>query len=60
VGKDDPSKANEPASPEPVAAPEVDVRATTRRHPLFGALKGLSHVMPGTDLTGPADSGWED
>jgi len=28
------------------------------RHPLFGALKGQLRVMPGTDLTKPADPGW--
>jgi len=32
--------------------------ATTRRHPLLGALKGLIRVMPGTDLTKPAGKGW--
>jgi hypothetical protein len=30
------------------------------RHPLFGALKGLVKVMPGTDLTKPADPTWGD
>ena len=28
------------------------------RHPLFGALKGLMRIMPGTDLTQPADPEW--
>jgi hypothetical protein len=28
------------------------------RHPLFGAMKGLIQVMPGTDLTEPADPEW--
>lgn len=28
------------------------------RHPLFGALKGLIRVPPGTDLTQPADPEW--
>jgi hypothetical protein len=46
-----PNKTNEPASPPP---------ATARRHPLFGALKGLLRVMPGTDLTEPADPAWGD
>jgi hypothetical protein len=27
-------------------------------HPLFGALKGLMRIMPGTDLTQPADPDW--
>src|ERR1700677_417308 len=55
-----PSKANEPASPLPAAAPEKDRRPAMRRHPLFGALKGLLRVMPGTDLTEPADPAWGD
>jgi hypothetical protein len=29
-------------------------------HPLYGAMKGLVRIMPGTDLTQPADSGWAD
>jgi hypothetical protein len=33
-------------------------RPGERRHPLFGALKGLVRVMPGTDLTKPADPAW--
>lgn len=28
------------------------------QHPLIGALKGLVKVMPGTDLTRPADPDW--
>ena len=35
----------------------VQVPWATRR-PLFGVLKGYVHVMPGTDLTKPADSAW--
>jgi len=31
---------------------------TAPRHPLLGALKGLLRVMPGTDLTKPADPDW--
>lgn len=29
-------------------------------HPLLGALKGYVQVMPGTDLTEPADPAWGD
>jgi hypothetical protein len=38
----------------------ISARATTPtpRHPLFGALKGFVRVMPGTDLTKPADPAW--
>jgi hypothetical protein len=28
------------------------------RHPLFGALKGVTLVPPGVDLTEPADPDW--
>jgi hypothetical protein len=53
-----PGKPNESASPAP-AAPSGGGRCSpSRRHPLFGALKGLLRVMPGTDLTKPADPTW--
>jgi hypothetical protein len=39
-------------------SPESNRRAPTRHHPLFGALKGYMRVMPGTDLTKPADPPW--
>jgi hypothetical protein len=55
MGKNDPSKESVSASAAPAAAPEADGRAPTRRHPLFGALKGLLRVMPGTDLTKPTN-----
>lgn len=29
-------------------------------HPLYGAMKGLIRVMPGVDLTQPADPDWAD
>jgi hypothetical protein len=32
--------------------------AVSKRHPMFGALKGLICVVPGTDLTEPADPEW--
>jgi hypothetical protein len=28
------------------------------RHPLFGALKGVTSIPPGVDLTEPADPDW--
>jgi hypothetical protein len=34
--------------------------AVSKRHPLFGSLKGMAHVAPGVDLTEPADSEWAD
>jgi hypothetical protein len=43
--------------------PSADDREATapksaHHHPLIGALKGLIHVEPGTDLTAPADPDW--
>jgi hypothetical protein len=29
-----------------------------KRHPLFGLMKGLMRIAPGTDLTKPADPDW--
>ena len=29
-------------------------------HPLYGAMKGLIRIVPGTDLTRPADPEWAD
>jgi hypothetical protein len=30
------------------------------RHPIFGALKDITRLVPGVDLTEPADSEWAD
>jgi hypothetical protein len=50
-----PSKQNESAPPMPnLPAGETP----SPPHPLLGALKGLVLVMPGTDLTKPADPSW--
>jgi hypothetical protein len=39
--------------------PASPSRPTERgRHPLIGAMKGLVKIMPGTDLTEPADPEW--
>jgi len=40
------------------ASPGKQQESQRSRHPLQGALKGLVRVMPGTDLTGPADPDW--
>jgi hypothetical protein len=37
---------------------KVDRAAVSSRHPMFGALKGLVRIAPGTDLTDPADPDW--
>jgi hypothetical protein len=38
---------------------KVERAAVSKRHPMFGALKGLVRIAPGTDLTAPADPGWD-
>jgi hypothetical protein len=43
------------ASPSPASD---DDAVKQRFHPLFGALKGLTRVAPGVDLTEPADPDW--
>src|ERR1700730_268403 len=37
---------------------KIDRAAVSSRHPMFGALKGLVRIAPGTDLTDPADPDW--
>ena len=37
---------------------DLDRPAISPRHPMFGAMKGLVRVAPGTDLTEPADPDW--
>jgi hypothetical protein len=39
-------------------APQKKGQFPPGRHPLFGALKGLVRIPPGTDLTEPADPEW--
>jgi hypothetical protein len=50
-----PSKQNEGGPPTPSPLPG---ETRPQHHPLLGALKGLLRVMPGTDLTKPADPSW--
>ena len=45
-----------PAGAQAPSPPPQFVR-TVKRHPLFGALKGLVRVAPGADLTEPAEPG---
>ena len=35
-------------------------RRQSGHHPAYGAMKGLIRIMPGTDLTQPADPEWAD
>ncbi len=51
-------KSSEARRTPPPLAPSDTTGA--RHHPLRGALKGLVRIMPGTDLTQPADPSWAD
>jgi hypothetical protein len=51
-------KSEEESSPEHAAKSSHE--GSDNRHPLFGAMKGLIRIMPGTDLTKPADPHWGD
>jgi hypothetical protein len=48
---------NEERSP-PKFAPAVTKKG--ERHPIFGALKDITRLVPGVDLTEPADPEWAD
>ena len=50
------ARAGEPLPSQP-PAPAVK---PGERHPLRGALKGLTRIPPGVDLTEPADPEWAD
>jgi hypothetical protein len=52
IGNEERPQRTPPSTP----APQNPLR--TKHHPLRGALKGLLRVMPGTDLTQPADPTW--
>jgi hypothetical protein len=54
VGK--PHERPPPSTPSAMSPRNPD----TGRHPLLGHLKGLVRIMPGTDLTQPADPHWGD
>ena len=43
-----------------LSPPATEAKKKPRRHPLFGRLKGMITIMPGTDLTEPADPDWAD
>jgi hypothetical protein len=45
------------ATPSGAAAPSGDEKPF---HPAYGMMKGLVRIMPGTDLTQPADPEWAD
>jgi transcriptional regulator with XRE-family HTH domain len=41
----------------PLSAPNSGT-VPRKRHPLFGSMKGTTIIMPGVDLTQPADPDW--
>lgn len=51
-------RVGEPTSPALEAQAQPPQNSQRKRHPLFGGLKGLIKIMPGTDLTEPADPDW--
>jgi hypothetical protein len=44
--------------PSPQPAPAATKKG--ERHPIFGALKDITRLVPGVDLTEPADAEWAD
>jgi hypothetical protein len=42
----------------PTDAPVVPASSERTHHPAFGAMKELMRIMPGADLTEPADPSW--
>jgi hypothetical protein len=57
------SRKIEPQEPGRSSADTVgkaERAAVSKRHPMFGALKGLVRIAPGTDLTDPAYPDWSD
>jgi hypothetical protein len=45
---------------KPNAAAEATVAGEKPFHPAYGFMRGLVRIMPGTDLTQPADPDWAD
>ena len=52
------SGISDTARPYSAAENAPSVPKATRRHPIFGALKGTIRIVAGTDLTEPADPEW--
>lgn len=48
-----------PISDRETTSPSEEIKQP-RRHPLIGWMKGMITIMPGTDLTEPADPDWAD
>lgn len=54
-------RRNRDVRPARVGSPGEDAKESggaTGRHPLFGCLKGTLTILPGVDLTEPADPEW--
>lgn len=51
-------RAGQSETLRPPEAQRTKQHPSGHRHPLLGALKGLVRIMPGTDLTKPADPNW--
>jgi hypothetical protein len=45
---------------EPIRQPAPAATKKGERHPIFGALKDITRLVPGVDLTEPADPEWAD
>jgi hypothetical protein len=45
-------------SGQPIKQREGDGSPIRRRHPIFGSMKGTLTILPGVDLTEPADPDW--
>src|SRR5438046_7607978 len=45
---------------KPIAAAEAASATEKPFHPLYGLMPGLIRIVPGTDLTQPADPDWAD
>ena len=48
------------AADSSTARPGEGTQGKTSFHPAYGAMQGLIRIMPGTDLTQPADPEWAD
>jgi hypothetical protein len=47
-----------PSSVPPGGHSGGGIGASPRRHPIFGCMKGTLTILPGVDLTEPADPDW--
>lgn len=50
-------RSTKPIRPD-TSGPTPGGNAQPRRHPAFGSMKGMITIMPGVDLTEPADPDW--